>query len=768
VSSKVGSSAQRGRIVARFEIAVERSAPKRATVLQESEEREGFVFVFAGTVLSSARLRFFWQSGGGCDCANMEHFKSKIVTYFYDEEIGNFCYGGGNPMRPHRVRLTHNLVDNYGLIDKLKVFRPTPQDQDEIAMFHADEYVDFLNAVTPDNQEEYLTQLRRFNLGPAGEADCPVFDGIFEYCQIYSGGSVNGASVLANGDADICLNWSGGMHHAKKAEASGFCYINDIVLGILELLKTHQRVLYVDIDIHHGDGVEEAFYLTDRVMTVSFHKYGDFFPGTGAVGDIGYGPGKYYSLNVPLQEGMDDESYRTMFEPIMQKVMEKFQPGAVVVCGGADSLSGDRLGCFNLSLEGHSNCIEFLGRFNVPMLVLGGGGYTMRNVARCWAYETGRLQGVDLPDKLPQGALANFDYYMDTHNLRIATSNMKNGNSREMMEKIKEECLKNLQELPAAPGAQFHIPPPKHKAPVAPEDNADERGGGQQAKERRVNKFAGNADDDTPEEDANLHRGGRDVTHSAPAAAASTGAELGAKEAVKIDKPPVHYPAAPATHPVPTNTTGRADAKEGPKMDKKLAALPDPSPEGKLPPAVAKGAAGATMPASTAGKPVTASASLGRKPPAQTVQQLSDSKAPAKGPVPPPAVGVPPQSASAPPTSTAGPMAPVHAAKEGVPPGGGAPQQIGSETKAQAPAAAGDASSAVPPSKGQIGAVPAKSAIPPAPVQPAPAASAPTGGVPGPVTGPAGVDSMVVPAQHEAQSLGDNRTDASLCQSRPF
>mmetsp|Transcript_137 Transcript_137/g.363 ORF Transcript_137/g.363 Transcript_137/m.363 type:complete len:254 (-) Transcript_137:200-961(-) len=178
-------------------------------------------------------------------------------------------------------------------------------------------------------------------------------------------------------------------------------------------------------------------------------------------------------------------------------------------------------------------------------------------------------------------------------------------------------------------------------------------------------------------------------------------------------------------------------------MDKKLAALPDPSPEGKLPPAVAKGAAGATMPASTAGKPVTASASLGRKPPAQTVQQLSDSKAPAKGPVPPPAVGVPPQSASAPPTSTAGPMAPVHAAKEGVPPGGGAPQQIGSETKAQAPAAAGDASSAVPPSKGQIGAVPAKSAIPPAPVQPAPAASAPTGGVPGPVTGPAGVDSMV-------------------------
>lgn len=81
--------------------------------------------------------------------------------------------------------------------------------------------------------------------------------------------------------SEICINWGGGLHHAKKSEASGFCYVNDIVLGILELLKYHQRVLYIDIDVHHGDGVEEAFYTTDRVMTVSFHKYGEYFPGTG-------------------------------------------------------------------------------------------------------------------------------------------------------------------------------------------------------------------------------------------------------------------------------------------------------------------------------------------------------------------------------------------------------------------------------------------------------------------------------------------------------
>lgn len=89
-------------------------------------------------------------------------------------------------------------------------------------------------------------------------------------------------------------------------------------------------------------------------MTVSFHKYGDFFPGTGHLGDIGYAKGKYYSVNVPLREGMDDPSYQYVFEPIMAKVMEVYQPNAIVVCGGADSLSGDRLGCFNLSLEGHA------------------------------------------------------------------------------------------------------------------------------------------------------------------------------------------------------------------------------------------------------------------------------------------------------------------------------------------------------------------------------------------------------------------------------
>ena len=112
----------------------------------------------------------------------------------------------------------------------------------------------------------------------------PSFTHIFsDLFSLFSFSFSAGAAKLNHGETDICINWAGGLHHAKKCEASGFCYVNDIVLATLELLKYHQRVLYIDIDIHHGDGVEEAFYTTDRVMTVSFHKYGEYFPGTGDI-----------------------------------------------------------------------------------------------------------------------------------------------------------------------------------------------------------------------------------------------------------------------------------------------------------------------------------------------------------------------------------------------------------------------------------------------------------------------------------------------------
>lgn len=377
----------------------------------------------------------------------------KKIAYFYDQEVGNFYYGQGHPMKPHRMRMTHNLLLHYDMYKDMEVFQPTPAQAEDMTQFHSDDYIDFLRLVTPDNQHEHMRQLKRFNVAE----DCPVFDGLFRFCQLYTGGSVGGAVRLNHGLSDTVINWSGGLHHAKKSEASGFCYVNDIVLAILELLKEHQRVLYIDIDIHHGDGVEEAFYTTDRVMTVSFHKFGEYFPGTGHLQDVGQHAGKYYSMNVPLKDGIDDESYELLYKPLMSKVMEVYQPDAIVFQSGADSLSGDRLGCFNLSIKGHAECLKYMTSFNVPLLVLGGGGYTIRNVARCWAYETGCLLERDLADCMPQNDYS--EYFGPTHTLHIQTSNMENQNTHEYLEGVRAHLLENLSKMMCRPSVPFHQAP---------------------------------------------------------------------------------------------------------------------------------------------------------------------------------------------------------------------------------------------------------------------------------------------------------------------
>ncbi|MEJ1286734.1 hypothetical protein NN561_017743 [Cricetulus griseus] len=352
----------------------------------------------------------------------------KKVCYYYDGDIGNYYYGQGHPMKPHRIRMTHNLLLNYGLYRKMEIYRPHKATAEEMTKYHSDEYIKFLRSIRPDNMSEYSKQMQR-----------------------------SGAVKLNRQQTDMAVNWAGGLHHAKKSEASGFCYVNDIVLAILELLKYHQRVLYIDIDIHHGDGVEEAFYATDRVMTVSFHKYGEYFPGTGDLRDIGAGKGKYYAVNFPMRDGIDDESYGQIFKPIISKVMEMYQPSAVVLQCGADSLSGDRLGCFNLTVKGHAKCVEVVKTFNLPLLMLGGGGYTIRNVARCWTYETAVALDCEIPNELPYNDY--FEYFGPDFKLHISPSNMTNQNTPEYMEKIKQRLFENLRMLPHAPGVQMQAIP---------------------------------------------------------------------------------------------------------------------------------------------------------------------------------------------------------------------------------------------------------------------------------------------------------------------
>ncbi|KAH7542016.1 hypothetical protein FEM48_Zijuj02G0028800 [Ziziphus jujuba var. spinosa] len=437
------------------------------------------------------------------------------ISYFYDGDVGSVYFGPNHPMKPHRLCMTHHLVLSYELHKKMEIYRPHKAYPVELAQFHSADYVEFLHRITPDTQHLFSNELARYvvpqilfpdslillrfipsfalvvpdNLGE----DCPVFENLFEFCQIYAGGTIDAARRLNNQLCDIAINWAGGLHHAKKCEASGFCYINDLVLGILELLKHHARVLYIDIDVHHGDGVEEAFYFTDRVMTVSFHKFGDmFFPGTGDVKEIGEREGKFYAINVPLKDGIDDTSFTRLFKTIISKVVEIYQPGVIVLQCGADSLAGDRLGCFNLSIDGayllstitvatlmlhtgHAECVRFVKKFNLPLLVTGGGGYTKENVARCWTLETGVLLDTELPNDIPENEYIK--YFAPEFSLKIPNGHIENLNSKSYLSTIKVQVLENLRYIQHAPSVQMQEVPPDFYIPDFDEDeqNPDER-----------------------------------------------------------------------------------------------------------------------------------------------------------------------------------------------------------------------------------------------------------------------------------------------------
>jgi hypothetical protein len=234
-------------------------------------------------------------------------------------------------------------------------------------------------------------------------------------------------------------------------------------------------VLYIDIDIHHGDGVELAFYHSNRVMTVSFHKYtGDFFPGTGKLDDNGAGLGKYFCINVPLQDGIDDDMYLTVFKTVIGDTVTHFQPTSIVLQCGADSLGLDRLGAFNLSIAAHGECVNYVRTFGVPLLVVGGGGYTVKNVSRCWAYETAVLVGADIPDTLPTTV---YDAYFADSGWKLhppLTGKVDNLNSPAGLQRITVSIREKLRYLGGAPSVAMREIPPGLEEWLAAEEAAAE------------------------------------------------------------------------------------------------------------------------------------------------------------------------------------------------------------------------------------------------------------------------------------------------------
>jgi acetoin utilization protein AcuC len=221
-----------------------------------------------------------------------------------------------------------------------------------------------------------------YGLGPG---DNPIFPGMYAWSQLSAGGTLQAARLVESGEVDRAFHIAGGLHHGMPNHAAGFCYVNDPVIAITELVHKGYRVVYIDIDVHHGDGVQAAFYDTDRVLTISLHESGHYlFPGTGFVQETGAGQGLGYAVNLPMPPGMDDEVYLEGFMAIVPPLVQAYQPDLVFTQLGVDSFHDDPLAHGQLTTRGFVDVLQQIKTLAPRWIATGGGGYNLSNVARAW------------------------------------------------------------------------------------------------------------------------------------------------------------------------------------------------------------------------------------------------------------------------------------------------------------------------------------------------------------------------------------------------
>lgn len=322
------------------------------------------------------------------------------TAFIYDHALSDHVLSETHPMKPVRLRYTYELLQAYGAFDapNVSVISPRPATANEILLYHTPEY---LNAVLRLGDGDTTVDQHRFNFG-AG--DNPAYEGIYQAAALSTGATLTAVEALLSDGADAAFSISGGLHHAMPAYAYGFCVFNDPVIGIKQLLSAGMKVAYVDIDCHHGDGVQHAFYDTDAVLTISLHESGAFlFPGTGYVQETGAGRGRGFSVNLPLYPYTSDEVYLWALREAVVPLLERFRPDVLVTQMGIDSHFRDPITHLALSVQGHTAAVNELGRAGAPKwLTLGGGGYDLQAVARAWAMDFALLSEQQLPNEIPQ------------------------------------------------------------------------------------------------------------------------------------------------------------------------------------------------------------------------------------------------------------------------------------------------------------------------------------------------------------------------------
>jgi acetoin utilization protein AcuC len=332
------------------------------------------------------------------------------TVFLYASELEQYNYPAECPFNTRRAGLARKTILSMGLLsgpDRCEK-PPVRLSRGEMEMFHSPAYLDALEKASKGELEA-----EGFAMG-LGTPDCPVFPDMFDYISLACGASVIGARMLLSGEAAMAFNPSGGYHHAGPGYAAGFCYVNDVVLAVMTFAEAGKKVLFLDVDVHHCDGVQAAFYSRRDVMTVSLHESGrTLFPGTGFENEIGEGEGRGYSVNIPLPVGTYDGAYLRAFTEAALPVMRKFNPDVVIMELGMDALAGDPLAHLNLTNNVYAEIIGMVMGMGKPILATGGGGYNVDNTARGWSLAWSVLcgdQNEDLSIGMGGIMLANTDW----------------------------------------------------------------------------------------------------------------------------------------------------------------------------------------------------------------------------------------------------------------------------------------------------------------------------------------------------------------------
>jgi acetoin utilization protein AcuC len=378
------------------------------------------------------------------------------TAFIYTDAYQDYNYGPTHPLQVIRLKLTYDLLKSYGLLDLPSVQSiPTIKAKDnDLSAFHSEEYLSILRRA---DKGHLSGNAYSYGLGPG---DNPIFHGLYNWSLLVTGATLQAVDFVAEGKGEIAFNIAGGLHHAMRARASGFCYINDPVIGIMRLLRLGKRVAYIDIDAHHGDGVQQAFYETDQVLTISLHETGyTLFPGTGFEHEIGKGEGEGYSVNLPFPPCTDDEVYCWAFEEVVPELVQAFKPDVVMTQLGVDTFYDDPLTNLHLSMSGYERVLRRIKDLAPRWVALGGGGYNVSNVARAWTLAWAVMNGVELNEELPESFLKEavkigFEARELKESLKPALHRQNEETRREMervVQYIKETVFPKVKGKPSNP-----------------------------------------------------------------------------------------------------------------------------------------------------------------------------------------------------------------------------------------------------------------------------------------------------------------------------